>query len=103
MPIYEYCCIDCQQCFEEWQLDFEEREIPCPICGGDSKRLISNTAFVLKGSGWYVTDYSRGNGSGSKPAKAEPAKTESAKAETASSGTETSSAAPKSDSSSQAT
>lgn len=98
MPIYEYCCIDCQQCFEEWQLDFEEREIPCPVCGGNSKRLISNTAFVLKGGGWYVTDYSRGNGSGSKPAKDQPAKTD-----TPSSGTEAPSAAPKSDSTPQST
>lgn len=29
----------------------------CPDCGGEVKKLISNTSFVLKGSGWYVTDY----------------------------------------------
>jgi predicted nucleic acid-binding Zn ribbon protein len=29
----------------------------CEVCGGQVRRLISNTAFVLKGSGWYVTDY----------------------------------------------
>jgi predicted nucleic acid-binding Zn ribbon protein len=30
----------------------------CKSCGGKLKKLISNTSFVLKGSGWYVTDYS---------------------------------------------
>ncbi|WP_457571024.1 FmdB family zinc ribbon protein [Desulfovulcanus sp.] len=57
MPIYEYRCNECQQVFEEWQKDFEEREVPCPICGGSATRLISHSAFILKGSGWYVTDY----------------------------------------------
>ncbi|MDZ7758659.1 MAG: zinc ribbon domain-containing protein [Desulfovermiculus sp.] len=60
MPIYEYSCEDCQHVFEEWQKDFTDKEITCPICGGRSKRMISNTAFILKGSGWYVTDYARG-------------------------------------------
>lgn len=65
MPIYEYRCGDCEQIFEEWQTGFEERELPCPVCGGKSRRLISNTSFVLKGTGWYTTDYCRsssGNG-----------------------------------------
>lgn len=60
MPIYEYRCEECEQVFEEWQTNFEEREVPCPVCGGSSKRLISNTSFVLKGSGWYVTDFRDG-------------------------------------------
>lgn len=29
----------------------------CEACGGKLKKLITNTSFVLKGSGWYVTDY----------------------------------------------
>ena len=29
----------------------------CPSCGGTMKKMISSTSFVLKGSGWYVTDY----------------------------------------------
>jgi predicted nucleic acid-binding Zn ribbon protein len=29
----------------------------CEQCGGHVRRLISQTSFVLKGSGWYVTDY----------------------------------------------
>ena len=57
MPIYEYCCQDCKQIFEEWQEGFEEKELTCPVCSGPAKRVISHTAFILKGSGWYVTDY----------------------------------------------
>ncbi|MCF8030071.1 MAG: zinc ribbon domain-containing protein [Desulfohalobiaceae bacterium] len=59
MPIYEYRCQDCDNVFEEWHRGYEEKEITCPICKGKAKRLISNTAFILKGSGWYVTDYAR--------------------------------------------
>lgn len=65
MPIYEYRCNDCGQIFEEWQKGFEERDVPCPVCGHKARRIISNTAFVLKGTGWYVTDYSRNGSHGS--------------------------------------
>jgi putative FmdB family regulatory protein len=70
MPIYEYRCRDCDNVFEEWHRGYEEKEITCPQCNGVARRLISNTAFILKGSGWYVTDYARnqdsdsGNGNG---------------------------------------
>lgn len=69
MPIYEYRCEDCGQIFEEWQKNFDEKKVNCPVCGHNSERIISNTSFILKGSGWYVTDYcdrkssSSGNGS----------------------------------------
>ncbi|MFW6324856.1 MAG: FmdB family zinc ribbon protein [Desulfovibrionales bacterium] len=61
MPIYEYRCTKCQQIFEEFQSGFEEKDATCPFCSGTSRRIISNTTFVLKGSGWYVTDYSKGS------------------------------------------
>ncbi len=63
MPIYEYCCNDCGQIFEEWQRNHDEHSVPCPVCGSDAKRIISNTSFVLKGTGWYVTDYAKGQAS----------------------------------------
>ena len=81
MPIYEYRCNECQHVFEEWQKGFEEKEVSCPVCGGSATRLISQSAFILKGSGWYVTDYcnrksssnnnagSNSNGSKNKAAK----------------------------------
>ena len=83
MPIYEYCCPECDHVFEEWQKDFEDREAECPKCGGAGKRMISSTSFVLKGSGWYVTDYAgkkpaNGNGNGDgKPQEEKKAETAS--------------------------
>ena len=29
----------------------------CDVCGGHVKRLLSPAPFILKGEGWYVTDY----------------------------------------------
>jgi predicted nucleic acid-binding Zn ribbon protein len=34
----------------------------CPTCTGSVQKLISRSAFHLKGSGWYVTDYARNGG-----------------------------------------
>jgi len=63
MPIYEYRCQECQQTFEEWQKDFADRQVPCPVCGGKAERLISSSSFVLKGGGWYSDLYSKPAGS----------------------------------------
>lgn len=58
MPIYEYQCPECGHVFEEWvNIKSATTEAPCPKCGGQAMHIISNTAFVLKGGGWYVTDY----------------------------------------------
>lgn len=58
MPIYEYQCPKCGRVFEEWVKASEaHREEPCPACGTPSPRIISRTSFVLKGEGWYVSDY----------------------------------------------
>ena len=66
MPIYEY---DCQKCgtFETTQKITDKALAKCPTCKGKVKKLISNTSFQLKGTGWYVTDYARkenGKGAG---------------------------------------
>ena len=34
----------------------------CPECSGSVRRLLSAPALQFKGSGWYVTDYGKGNG-----------------------------------------
>jgi putative FmdB family regulatory protein len=57
VPIYEYRCPKCGRIFEEWQKGFAENTPPCPACGEPSARIISGTAVVFKGSGWYATDY----------------------------------------------
>lgn len=58
MPIYEYKCEKCGIEQEVMQKITEKPLTKCQSCGGKLKKLISNTSFVLKGSGWYVTDYS---------------------------------------------
>jgi putative FmdB family regulatory protein len=57
MPIYEYECLKCEKNHEIMQKFSDAPLSTCPDCGGRMKKLISNTSFVLKGSGWYVTDY----------------------------------------------
>jgi len=59
MPIYEYQCSKCGKVHEIWQKISESPLTKCPDCKGKMERLISATAFALKGSGWYKTDYER--------------------------------------------
>lgn len=71
MPIYEYQCQKCGT-FEVTQRITEKPLGKCPSCKGKVKKLISNTSFQLKGTGWYVTDYARkdkGAGKGENGAK----------------------------------
>ena len=58
MPVYEY---ECQKygTFETTQRITDEPLSKCPTCKGKVKKLISNTSFQLKGTGWYITDYAR--------------------------------------------
>ena len=58
MPIYEYNCGNCGL-FEEMQKITDPPLKRCPKCKGKVERIVSRTSFVLKGSGWYATDYSR--------------------------------------------
>ena len=83
MPLYEYRCRKCGREFEEMQRITEPPIRKCPDCGRRTvERLISATSFVLKGSGWYATDYARKSGaaaSGSEK-KDDSSKTEKAAA-----------------------
>lgn len=63
MPIYEYECLNCHKIHEVIQKFSDEPLKNCPICGGELRKLISQSSFILKGSGWYVTDYVRKNNS----------------------------------------
>ncbi len=58
MPIYEYSCLECGHEFEKLQQVSDSPVRKCPSCGLlKARRMISRTSFVLKGDGWYVTDY----------------------------------------------
>ncbi len=64
MPVYEYKCLKCEKRHEIMQRITEKPLSECPDCGGKMKKIISSTTFVLKGTGWYATDYGSGNHSG---------------------------------------
>jgi putative FmdB family regulatory protein len=67
MPIYEYECPDCGR-FEVIQKVEEAQRVAAVNCKTDgcsqlATRLMSTSAFHLKGSGWYKTDYASGKNS----------------------------------------
>lgn len=57
VPTYEYQCQQCRRTFEVRQRITEEPLQRCEACGGPLQRLLSPAPFILKGEGWYVTDY----------------------------------------------
>jgi putative FmdB family regulatory protein len=57
MPTYEYECAKCPRVFEVRQRITEPALETCDRCGGPIHRLLSAAPFILKGEGWYVTDY----------------------------------------------
>ena len=57
MPTYEYECLKCPRVFEVRQRITEPALETCDRCGGPIHRLLSAAPFILKGGGWYVTDY----------------------------------------------
>jgi putative FmdB family regulatory protein len=58
MPIYEYKCGKCGL-IEVMQRITESPLRKCPTCRGKVERQMSLGSFVLKGSGWYATDYAK--------------------------------------------
>ncbi len=58
MPTYQYRCNNCQFEFEVFQKISDSPLNTCPECKGRVQRIVSGGAgFLLKGSGFYTTDY----------------------------------------------
>jgi putative FmdB family regulatory protein len=70
MPIYEYECDACGHHMETLQKFSDPPLAECEACHSHQiKKVISQSTFHLKGTGWYVTDYASNSGasfSGSK-------------------------------------
>lgn len=95
MPIYEYVCEKCGDHVEVLQKVSDPPLKRCKKCRGRMEKIVSRTAFQLKGSGWYKTDYAEKSAhkgkseksadTKSEPGKSEPSKSEPGKSETGSS------------------
>jgi putative FmdB family regulatory protein len=57
MPIYEYECTKCGRVAETLQKFSDKPLKKCRHCSGKLNKLVSQSSFQLKGTGWYVTDY----------------------------------------------
>jgi len=63
MPIYEYECEKCSATFETMQTISAKPLKTCQGLGCNDKdngkvhRMVSASGFILKGSGWYTSDY----------------------------------------------
>jgi putative FmdB family regulatory protein len=80
MPLYEYLCESCRHRFERIQKFSDPPADTCPSCGGGPvRKLLSAPAIQFKGTGWYVTDYTKR--SGTDAGKREEAKREEGKRE----------------------
>ncbi|MEI8355066.1 MAG: zinc ribbon domain-containing protein [Deltaproteobacteria bacterium] len=67
MPLYEYRCDSCGNQFELRQKFSDKPAVECLKCGGRISKLISQSAFALKGSGWYAEGYNKGTDSKPQP------------------------------------
>lgn len=91
MPIYEFSCKGCHQVFEEWTKQVDDCQTRrCPLCGGEAERIMSNTSFLLKGGGWYVTDYGYRKGKPDESSASSPSSSESKTASGSTGGSEAS-------------
>ena len=69
MPIYEYECNKCGK-IEEVLQNFSDKPLTkCRSCAGKLHKLVSQSTFHLKGTGWYATDYANKSGSSTKPSE----------------------------------
>ena len=87
MPIHEYKCRKCEEVVERIEGMHDKPMRKCRSCGGRVDQMISSSAFVLKGTGWYATDYGtkshdngNGKGKGKENGKGEPKPKEAAAA-----------------------
>jgi putative FmdB family regulatory protein len=58
MPIYEYECPKCGE-FEHRQSLNDPTLKRCPTCKAKVNKIISSSAFQLKGGGWYSDAYQK--------------------------------------------
>lgn len=90
MPIYEYECKACNSVQEVLQKVDDPAPAECPACAkGPLVKLLSRTGFILKGSGWYVTDFRGGSNKATSSAASGPSSSSSSSGSESSAGSDT--------------
>ena len=56
MPTYDFKCKKCSEVVEVVRPSADDSPVPCPSCGGETKRVFSPVGVHFKGSGFYSTD-----------------------------------------------
>ncbi len=70
MPTYEYECLSCGTHFDAFQKMSDNHLDKCINCQGSVRRVVSGgSGLIFKGSGFYITDYAKGQGKSSPEAK----------------------------------
>ena len=93
MPIYEYECTKCGNIEEALQRFSDKPLSRCRHCKGKLTKLVSQSTFHLKGSGWYTTDYADKPKKSAKPSK-EDTQSKSSESKSSDSGSGDKKAAP---------
>ena len=76
MPTYTYECRKCHHTLDVLHPMTANPRVKCPVCGGGCKRLLgTGAALILKGSGFYETDYKKSGKPSGDLAKTGEAKT----------------------------
>jgi putative FmdB family regulatory protein len=57
VPAYDFKCRACSEVFEVSRAASDDSSVPCPGCGGDTKRVFSAVGVHFRGSGFHNTDY----------------------------------------------
>jgi putative FmdB family regulatory protein len=68
MPAYDFKCRTCAKVVEVTRAAADDSAVPCPECGGETKRVFSAVGVHFKGGGFHNTDYRK-----KEPAEAAPA------------------------------
>lgn len=75
MPIYEYACDQCGHRFDAKQSWSDEPLTVCPECTGAIRRVLHPAGVIFKGSGWYITDSRKSNGTTDSATKSDSSET----------------------------
>ena len=63
MPIHDYLCDECNNIDEVFFTKSSDVSdtVECTKCGADTRRILSSSAFILKGEGWAKDGYTYRN------------------------------------------